>query len=167
MRGKFCEFHTVLKKLTCTNLHSQATNFSHFSYNGFSLRRELFWKHPFLVLSQMSEAEKISTKTHTKMELVLKCMINEKSTIFVQIQWNFGNLNHEWDGQIGKVSSKLDKNCRFFINRQFLGHFPFLLISLYLVHFFFTFWYVDINNYVSNPTNFYSTWHKKIGRYLK
>ena len=38
------------------------------------------------------------------MELAQKYAINEKSTIFVQIQWNFVKLTHTWVGQIGKVS---------------------------------------------------------------
>ena len=66
------------------------------------------------------------------MELAQKHAINEKSTIFVQIQWNLVRLTHAWVGQIGKVSLNLDKNCGFFINSIFLIQSHFLLPSLYL-----------------------------------
>ena len=41
------------------------------------------------------------------MKLALKCSISKKSTIFVQIQRNFGNFTHHWDGQKGKIKQKL------------------------------------------------------------
>ena len=40
------------------------------------------------------------------MKLALKCSI-KKSTNFVQIQRNFGNFTHHWDGQKGKIKQKL------------------------------------------------------------
>ena len=66
--------------------------------------------------------KKLDLKTdRKKMALALKCSINKKSTMFGQTLWNFVKLILAWVGQIGKVSSKLDKNCGFFINRQFLS----------------------------------------------
>jgi len=64
------------------------------------------------------------------MELAQRYAINEKSTIIVQIQWNFVKLTHAWVGQIGKVSLIFNKNYGFFINSIFLGQFHFLIVSL-------------------------------------
>ena len=46
--------------------------------------------------------------------------INKKSTIFVQSSWNLVEMINSWVDHFHQVSWGLDKNCRFFINGQFL-----------------------------------------------
>ena len=40
----------------------------------------------------------------------LKNTINEKSTIFVEIWWNFAKMTQTWVSQVSKFSSNFDKN---------------------------------------------------------
>ena len=68
------------------------------------------------------------------MRLASKLAIDKNSTIFVQSWPNFHQLTSSFMETFGKVSPKLNKNCRFFINRLFAGQSHFLWISLYLEH---------------------------------
>ena len=58
-----------------------------------------------LIMNNLVLLESTSDARALKMKLALKCSINKKSTIFVQIQRNFGNFTH--DGQKGKIKQKL------------------------------------------------------------
>ena len=70
-----------------------------------------------------------------------KSTINEKSTIFVEIWWNFTKMTQTWVSQVGKVSSNFDKNWAFFINRTFWGLYCPFCISLY--KYLLTFWSIS------------------------
>ena len=71
----------------------------------------------------------------------LKNTINEKSTIFVEIWWNFAKMTQTWVSQVAKVSSNFDKNWAFFINSTFWGLYSDLKRFVhFIVHFIFTRW---------------------------
>ena len=56
-----------------------------------------------------------------QLRLAKKYAINEKVTIFIWFCSNFQKLIIPWVGQYLKVWTKLDKNCRFFMNGIFFG----------------------------------------------
>ena len=58
--------------------------------------------------------------------------INKKSTFFVQSSWNFVKIINSCGEYFHQVSWGLDKNCRFFINGQFLKVSRFFCSRLYL-----------------------------------
>ena len=51
---------------------------------------------------------------------IWRLAINKKSTIFIQSSWNLVKMITSWANHFHQVSWGLDKNCRFFINGQFL-----------------------------------------------
>ena len=66
------------------------------------------------------------------MRLDQKYGINENSTIFVQILWNFVKITIPWIGEIAKVWAWSGKNCAFSINNLIQSQSHFLLPSLYI-----------------------------------
>ena len=59
-----------------------------------------------------------------------KMAINKKSTISIQFSPNFAQLTASFIRTYGKVSTKLDENCRSFTNSQIWGLSQFFTQSL-------------------------------------
>ena len=56
--------------------------------------------------------------------------ISKKSTSFVQSSWNLVKMISSWETYFYQVLWELDKNCRFFINGQFLNVCVFFIQTL-------------------------------------
>ena len=62
--------------------------------------------------------------------------INKKSRVFPKSSWNLMKMIASWANLFHQVSSRLDKNCWFFTNGQFLNVSCFFFIRLYLHQYF-------------------------------
>ena len=57
--------------------------------------------------------------------------ISKKTTILVQSSWNLVKIIASWGNRFHQVSWRLDKNCGFFNNSQYLNVCGFFLLRLY------------------------------------
>ena len=85
------------------------------------LRPENFVKNSFNQVFNITQNYTFCLHSETcKSRLYQKCPFIKKSTILIQLLWNFVKIRYTCIPPFSKVSLWLGKNCRFFNKRTFL-----------------------------------------------